>query len=115
MSTTEPYSHHRKRILETLRAELPYLHKHYGVTRLALYGSVARNQAVRESDVDLLVELSRPLGLEFVDLAFYLEEVLGCKVDLATFEAFRRTAQRPRRRALVASVQEDLIDVEALP
>ena len=59
--------------------------------RLSLYGSFARGAAVEDSDVDLLVELSRPLGLEFVALAQYLERKLGRMVDLATFETFRRS------------------------
>jgi len=99
-------------ILRILRAELPYLRERFGVTRLAIYGSFARGEPDLDSDVDLLVELSRPLGLKFVELAYYLEEKLGLQVDLATFEALQRTAQKPYRWALVAGVQEDLIDVE---
>jgi len=99
-------------ILKRLQTELPHLRQRYGVTRLALFGSAARGEAEPESDVDLLVELERPLGLEFVRLAFHLERVLGRKVDLATFDSFRRTAQKPHRQYLTASIQEDLIDVK---
>jgi predicted nucleotidyltransferase len=57
----------------------------YGVKSLALFGSVARNEALPDSDVDLLVEFSRPVGLfKFIDLKQYLEELLGCPVDLGT-------------------------------
>ncbi len=65
------------------------------------------------SDVDLLVELARPLGLQFVGLALYLEGILGRKVDLTTFESFHRTIQKPHRQSVAASIQEDLINVEA--
>ena len=58
----------RESILEILEKELPYLREKYGVVRLALYGSFASGVPRRKSDVDLLVELSRPLGLEFVAL-----------------------------------------------
>ena len=51
-------------VLQRLRIALPYLRRRYGVVRLSLYGSFARGAAVETSDVDLLVELSRPLGLE---------------------------------------------------
>ncbi len=111
-TNTKRESLSKEEILRILQGVLPYLREHYGVTRLALYGSVARGEAGSESDVDLLVELSRPLGLKFVDLAFYLEEVLGCQVDLATFDSFQRTIQKPHRQALAASIQEDLTDVE---
>jgi predicted nucleotidyltransferase len=48
-----------------------YLRECYVVTRLAVYASVARGEARPQSNVDLLVELVRPLGLAFVELAFY--------------------------------------------
>jgi predicted nucleotidyltransferase len=99
-------------ILRILRAEMPYLREHYGVVRLALYGSFAREDQTDQSDVDVLVQLSRPLGLEFVALAYYLEERLKRRVDLATFDAFSRTTQKPYRQALAQSIQEDLIDIE---
>ena len=56
-----------------------------GVKSLALFGSVARDEAHSESDVDLLVEFSRPVGLFlFIGLKQYLEKLLSCPVDLAT-------------------------------
>ncbi len=63
-------------------------------------------------DVDLLVELTRPLGFEFVDLADYLEEVLGRKVELATFSTFQRSKQDPRRRHIAFSVEKELVYVQ---
>jgi uncharacterized protein len=57
----------------------------YGVTSLYLFGSVARNEATALSDVDLLVEFEKPIGLfEFIGLQQNLESALGCKVDLGT-------------------------------
>ena len=57
----------------------------YGITSIFLFGSVARNEAGQHSDVDLLVEFDRPIGLfEFVGLQQQLESILGCKVDLGT-------------------------------
>ncbi len=61
-----------------------------GVKSLAVFGSVARNEATTGSDVDLLVEFARPIGLfEFVHVKNYLEQVLGCRVDLVTPDALR--------------------------
>jgi len=65
--------------------------KKYSVRSLSLFGSVARNQARKQSDVDLLVEFNQPVGLfKFVRLKMYLEEVLGHQVDLVTPEALRK-------------------------
>ena len=59
--------------------------------------------------MDLLVELSRPLGLEVVALAHYLERKLGRKVDLATFETFRRSLTSPRYRDIAVNIQESIV------
>ena len=91
---------------------LPYLRWWYGVVRLFLYGSFARGAALETSDVDLLVELSRPLGLEFVTLVQYLERKLGRKVDLATFETFRRSLTSPHYRDIAVNIQESMADVQ---
>ena len=56
-----------------------------GVKSLALFGSAARNEAGPESDVDLLVEFDRPMGLfGLLDIKYRLEEILDSKVDLVT-------------------------------
>jgi predicted nucleotidyltransferase len=61
-----------------------------GVSRLALFGSVARDEAREDSDIDVLVEFSQPVGLfEFLRLDFYLEELLGSHVDLVTPDALK--------------------------
>ena len=74
------------RILAEHRSNLEEL----GVKSLALFGSVARNEASRNSDVDLLVEFARPVGLfKFFDLQNYLESILGCKVDLGTPDSLK--------------------------
>jgi hypothetical protein len=76
--------------------------------------AVVRNLEIIGEAAGLLIELAQPLGLAFVDLAFSLEETLGRKVDLATFDSVRRTIQKPGWQALTASIAEDLIDVETI-
>ena len=62
----------------------------FGVKSLALFGSAAREEAREDSDVDILVEFSRSVGLfEFVRLERFLEGLLGRPVDLATPDALR--------------------------
>jgi len=72
-------------ILAILKQAKPSLAKKYGVKDIALFGSYSRNTAITaKSDVDVLVDFSRPIGLAFVDLADELEELLKMKVDLVS-------------------------------
>ncbi len=110
MQRTSPST--RAQVVKALRRNLPQLRERYGVSRLALYGSFARGKPHSASDVDILVELERPLGLEFVALANDLEKDLGRKVDLATFESLQRTLDHPRNRSIAEEVQRTLVYVE---
>jgi uncharacterized protein len=61
-----------------------------GVESLTLFGSVARNEATNDSDVDLLVDFNRPVGVfRFSEIRLLLEDVLGCSVDLGTRNSLR--------------------------
>jgi predicted nucleotidyltransferase len=102
---------YKEQVLKILREESPYLQEQYGVVRLALYGSFAQDTSTKSSDVDLLVELSRPLGLEFVALAERLETLLGRKVNLATYETLHRNLASPRYHLMALNIQQTLIDV----
>jgi hypothetical protein len=102
----------RSQVMDVLRPLKAELAERYRVRELALFGSLARQEQGPTSDVDLLVELSRPLGLEFVSLAHYLERRLGRKVDLATFETFRRSLTSPRYRDIALNIQESMADVQ---
>ncbi|NJK28682.1 MAG: nucleotidyltransferase family protein [Acaryochloris sp. SU_5_25] len=62
----------------------------FRVKSLMIFGSVARDEATSDSDVDLLVEFEKPIGLlAFVRLQRYLEALLGCAVDLGTPNSLR--------------------------
>lgn len=64
--------------------------KEFGVSSLMLFGSVARDEARPDSDVDLLVEFDRPVGLfTFARLKRYLEEILDSPVDLGTPDSLK--------------------------
>ena len=68
-------------ILETIK---PELQSRFGVEKLGFFGSFARNEPDRKSDVDILVELREPLGWAFFEMLDFLEEKLGKPVDLTT-------------------------------
>lgn len=74
----------KENIICILREVFPYLASAYGVQKIALFGSFANGDPQADSDVDLLVELNQSLGLRFMDMADYLEEKLGRKVDILT-------------------------------
>jgi len=102
----------REEVLRILGEALHELEERYGVTRLALYGSFALGQPGPESDVDLLVELERPLGLAFVDLVYELERKLGRKVELLTFDTLEFNRERPRYQEIAFNIQRTLTNVE---
>jgi predicted nucleotidyltransferase len=75
----------RKEVTRVIESHRQEIMDRFPVKSLYLFGSTARDQAGPESDVDLLVEFSKPVGLfEFIELQQTLETILGCKVDLGT-------------------------------
>ncbi|CCI00827.1 conserved hypothetical protein [Microcystis aeruginosa PCC 9443] len=79
-------------ILDAHREELQKL----GVKSLSLFGSVARDEAHADSDVDLLVEFNRQGGFfQLLQVQYYLEDILGCSVDLGTQDALREHLREP--------------------
>jgi uncharacterized protein len=80
----------RARAIEILRRERPLLVTRFGVRRIALFGSVARDEARQDSDVDVLVEFDGPATLDrYMGVKFHLEDTLGSKVDLVTTTGLR--------------------------
>ena len=83
-------SMNRDEVLNTLRAHKPTLAERFGVTGLALFGSFARDQANAASDVDILVTFDPPPNWRsYFGTQFYLEDLLGRPVDMATNEELR--------------------------
>jgi hypothetical protein len=79
--------HHAIKILSDSKKELA---KRYGVIELALFGSTARNTASPQSDIDVLVTFDgRATAKRYFGVQFYLEDLLGCSVDLVTDKALR--------------------------
>jgi predicted nucleotidyltransferase len=81
----------RDDVLRVLAEHRDELRKELGVKSLALFGSAARDEATETSDVDLLVEFDRPVGLfYFARVRRQLSEILGRSVDLVTPAALRK-------------------------
>ena len=80
----------RDQVLHIIQAHREELRKDYAVKSLALFGSTARNEATENSDVDVLVEFSRPVGMfHFLRVQRRLQDWLGRKVDLVTRQALK--------------------------
>jgi len=95
--------------LEEIKKELvkhkEEIRKKYGVRILGIFGSYARGEQKEVSDIDILVEIERPIGLRFFELWDDLEAILGVKIDLLTVKAVK---QKP---LLWESIKEDLVYV----
>jgi hypothetical protein len=97
----------RESIIKCLRQNLEYLRQNFYIRRVALFGSFARGNANLFSDVDLVVEFDRPIGLRFVELCDYLEECLGRRVDVLTLTG----VQHIRNPNVSRSILESLVYV----
>ena len=70
------------------------MEERFGIKSLALFGSVARNEAGPESDIDILVEFHKTPGLtEYMRFKFWLEDSLGRQVDLVMKGALKSWAE----------------------
>jgi uncharacterized protein len=94
----------RKMVLSKLRKNIRVIRRQFAVKGLSVFGSVARNQATRSSDIDVLVEFKDKATFDlFMDLKFYLEDILGVKVDLVTDKAIRPEIRK--------SIEQEMINV----
>ena len=79
----------RSQVLEIISSHKKELDS-FGVKSLAIFGSVARDEALWESDIDVLVEFhGKPTFRQYMRLKFFLQDLLGCPVDLTTAKALK--------------------------
>jgi len=87
-----------------LRGYLPEIKRNFGVRRISLFGSTARDEGREDSDLDLLVDFEvGPTFDSFMGLKFFLEDHIGHRVDMVTREALK-----PRLRPIV---EREAVDV----
>jgi len=92
-------------LIRRLGEMLPDLKQEFPLKSMAVFGSVARGESTPDSDLDILVDVDRSIGLEFVTLAERLEKDLGRKVDLVS--------RRSLRPSLWKRIEPELVHVEA--
>jgi uncharacterized protein len=79
----------RKEILYKLKELKPILYKDFAVKEIGLFGSFSDDSNTEHSDIDLLVELEKPIGWKFFSLELYLEKIFNRKIDLVTKNAIK--------------------------
>jgi predicted nucleotidyltransferase len=90
----------RDELLEKLRELKPWLEEQ-GIVNVRLFGSYARDEAGPDSDVDLLVETSRPMGIEFLTTERLLGERLKRPVEFCSWEVMRPYVRKTVERDLI--------------
>ncbi|RPJ57900.1 MAG: nucleotidyltransferase, partial [Dehalococcoidia bacterium] len=75
----------REAVLSVLSEHKKEIEKKFGVKRIGIFGSVARDEAEKDSDVDVVVETTEPNLFMMVDLKDELERMLGARVDLIRY------------------------------
>ena len=85
----------REEVLEIVGKHREQLQQ-MGVKSLDLFGSVARNEAREDSDVDFFIEFNGEIGIfEFIKVKQYLEDILKVSVDIGTLDSLRENLREP--------------------
>jgi predicted nucleotidyltransferase len=94
-SHRQRYAMTREEAITILRGRLEEIRRRFAVRSISLFGSVVRDEARHDSDIDILVVFDgKPTFDAFMDLEFYLEDLLGARVDLVTENALRPQVRR---------------------
>ena len=97
----------REQILQKLKENHSYLSSKYGLKRIGIFGSYAKGTQIETSDIDIIVEFNRPIGLEFVEFTEYLENLLEKKIDVLTNVG----VEQIRNSKIVQQIKETIIYV----
>lgn len=76
----------------------------YGIDKVYLFGSYARGEASDDSDIDLYVEFSKPMGLSFCSFFSDIEESVGKNVDIITRDGLYNPASRDSNKQLIGRI-----------
>ena len=76
-------------ILQKLRQHKPELQRKYPVGRLGVFGSYARGEATEKSDIDIAVETTGVMGLDFIDMSNEIEALFGIKTDVVSIRGIK--------------------------
>ena len=90
--------------IETLRAHEKEIKERYSVRRIGTFGSYVRGEQKATSDIDVFLEFEKPTFDNFMDLAFYLEELFGRRMNLLTPEGVKGIRIKEIAKEIMGSV-----------
>jgi uncharacterized protein len=93
----------KERISNILIANKAKLVSKYHLKSIGIFGSFTREDFTEDSDIDILIDYEKPLGVEFIDLANELEKILNHRVDLVS-----KNGVKPK---YFQEIQKDLVYV----
>ncbi|MEW6616076.1 MAG: nucleotidyltransferase domain-containing protein [Thermodesulfobacteriota bacterium] len=93
--------------IKLIKEKYPYLSAEFGVEKIGIFGSVAKGIETEDCDIDIVVELKRPIGLKFIELVEYLENLFNKKVDVLT----RDGIENIRIREIADDIKRNVIYV----
>ncbi len=93
--------------LKLVKEKYPYLSAEFGVEKIGVFGSLAKGIEKEDSDIDIVVELKRPIGLKFIELVEYLENLFHKKVDVLTLDGIENI----RIREVAEGIKRNIIYV----
>ncbi len=79
----------KEEIFSKLSSLKPKLYNDFAVTKIGVFGSFSDDTFTEKSDIDILVELERPIGWKFFSLEIFLENIFNRKIDLITKNALK--------------------------
>lgn len=93
----------RQKALTLLSTNYRHMQKNFAVSRLSIFGSVARNESDEKSDIDILVEFTGKATFDnFMNLKFYLQDLLNAGVDLVTKKALRPQIRQSIEQGMIS-------------
>jgi uncharacterized protein len=94
-------------VIRLMKENYNILTTEYGVSRIGIFGSVAKGTMTEDSDLDIVVEFKRPIGFKFVRFVEYLERLFGRKVDVITKDGIENI----RIKEVARNIERNLIYV----
>lgn len=79
----------KNEILLKLAELKPILYRDYSVKEIGLFGSYSEDSNTEDSDIDILIELEKPIGWKFFTLELFLEKVFNKKIDIVTRKSLK--------------------------
>lgn len=97
----------KNEIIHLIKENYHILTSEFGVSRIGIFGSAARGTMHEDSDLDIVVEFSRPIGFKFIHFIEYLENLFGKKVDVITKDGIENI----RVKEVARNIERNLIYV----